>query len=114
MNSGTSALKAFGDSRHSGPRGALRHSDTWTLKGLGNFSTQALGHSGTQRHLETQPLIHSDIWAIKALEALYLADLKKLWRICEKKKNIKFVTTEKRRNYLLSELNYHTIKVNNS
>ena len=34
----------------------------------------------------------------------------KLWKILRKHKDIKFFTTEKRRNCLISELNYHTKK----
>ena len=36
--------------------------------------------------------------------------LAKQWRISEKNEDIKLVTTEPRRNYLVSELNYHTLK----
>ena len=36
--------------------------------------------------------------------------LGKQWRISEKNEDIKLVTTEPRRNYLVSELNYHTLK----
>ena len=36
--------------------------------------------------------------------------LEKLWKIWEKNRDIKLDTTERRRNYLLSEPNYHTAK----
>ena len=36
--------------------------------------------------------------------------LEKLWKIWEKNRDIKLGTTERRRNYLLSEPNYHTAK----
>ena len=36
--------------------------------------------------------------------------LEKIWKMW-KHKNIKLITTEKRRNYLVSELNYHTTKL---
>ena len=34
--------------------------------------------------------------------------LENLWKMWEKNRNIKLVTTERRRNYLISEPNYHT------
>ena len=36
--------------------------------------------------------------------------LENLWRMWERKKDIKFVTTEARRNYLVSGPYYHTLK----
>ena len=36
--------------------------------------------------------------------------LEKLWKIRENKLDIKLVTTERRKNYLVSVLNYHTTK----
>ena len=63
---GTWALKALGHSKGTWALGHPRHLDTWTLRHLG---TQAL-----ERHLGTQALGHLGTPALKALEALYLAD----------------------------------------
>ena len=37
--------------------------------------------------------------------------LEKLWKMLENRGDIKLVTTERKRNYLMSEPNYHTTNI---
>ena len=75
---GTQGTWVLRQLRHPGTERTLRHSrhlkDTWAL---GNLKHWALGHSGTWPlgHTKgTWTLWYSSTWALKKLEALYLAD----------------------------------------
>ena len=78
---GTQGTWVLRQLRHPGTERTLRHSrhlkDTWALGNSKHLGTWPLRHLATRshkRHLDTLALWHSSTWALKKLEALYLAD----------------------------------------